>query len=59
MNGTSEMGESVFYHRSHLGKCGRVEGAEISKAEWIKKKVERDIHFLWVMNGENYVNGTK
>ena len=45
MNGTSEMGKNVFYHRSHLGKCRRVEGAEISKAERIKKKVERDIHF--------------
>lgn len=50
MNGTSEIGENVFYHRPHLGKCGRVEGAEISKAERIKKKVERDIHFYgWWM----------
>lgn len=45
MNVNSEMGENVFYQRSHLVKCGIVEVAEISKAERTKRKVETDFNF--------------
>lgn len=58
MNVNSEMGENVFYQRSHLVKCGIVEVAEISKQKELKGKLKQILIFM-LMNDEKYISGTK